>query len=88
MIVVLKLHIGEKIVPVILPLINKEMKELLQLLVNPLRLSVSLGVVCGSGCQLNSKKSVQFFGEFHYNWGPLSDTTLLGSPWCFQTCQR
>ena len=42
-IVILKFRIGEEIVPVVLPLVNKETKELFQLLVDPLRLSVTLG---------------------------------------------
>ena len=49
-IVILKFCIGEEIVPVVLPLVNKETKELFQLLVDPLHLSVTLGVVCGGGC--------------------------------------
>ena len=69
MIVILKLRTGEEIVPVVLPLVNKEMKELLQFLVDPLHLSVSLGVVCSSGRQLNSKKLVQLLRELRYKLG-------------------
>ena len=50
MIVVLKFRIGEEVVPVVLPLVNEETKELFQFLVDPLRLSVTLGVVRGGGC--------------------------------------
>ena len=50
MIVVLKFHIGEEVIPVVLSLVNEETKELFQFLVDPLRLSVTLGVVCGGGC--------------------------------------
>ena len=35
-IVILKFHVGEEIIPVVLPLVNKETKELFQLLVDPL----------------------------------------------------
>ena len=68
-IVILKLCTGEEIVPIVLPLVNKETKELLQFLVDPLHLSISLGVVCSSGCQLNSEKSVQLLRELHYKLG-------------------
>ena len=50
MIVVLKFRVGEEVVPVILPLVNEETKELFQFLVDPLHLSVTLGVVRGGGC--------------------------------------
>ena len=83
MIIVLKLCIGEKVVPVILPLINKETEELLQFLVDPLCLSVSLGVVCGSGCQLNSEESVQLFGEFRYKLGASVRYYSFGQPVMF-----
>ena len=58
MIVILELCKREEVVPIVLSLINKEAEELLQLLIDPFHLSISLGVVCGGGCQLNSKKLV------------------------------
>ena len=50
MIVVLKFRVGEEVIPVVLPLVNEETKELFQFLVDPLHLSVTLGVVHGGGC--------------------------------------
>ena len=67
--VILELCEREEIIPVVLPLINKETEELLQFLINPFHLSISLGVVRGSGCQLNSKKSVQLFCKLRYKLG-------------------
>ena len=49
-IVVLELRKQKEIVPVILPLVNEESEELFQLLIDSLRLSVSLGVICRGGC--------------------------------------
>ena len=69
MVIILELREREEIIPVILPLINKEMEEFLQFLINPFRLSISLGVVCGSSCQLNSEKSVQLFCKLCYKLG-------------------
>ena len=48
-IVVLELRKRKEIVPVILPLVNEESEELFQLLIDSLRLSVSLGVICRGG---------------------------------------
>ena len=50
MIIILKFHVGEEIIPIVLPLVNKETEELFQLLVDPFCLSVTLGVVRGGGC--------------------------------------
>ena len=69
MVVILKLCKREKVVPVVLPLINKEVEKLLQLLIDPFRLSISLRVVRGSGCQFNSEESVQFLCKFCYELG-------------------
>ena len=60
---------GEKVVPIILSLINKKVEELFQFLVNLFHLSISLRVVCGGGSQLDSEKSVEFVHEFHYKLG-------------------
>ena len=68
-VVVLKFCEGEKVVPIILSLINKKVEKLFQFLVNPFRLSVSLRVVCSSGSQLDSEKSVEFIHEFCYKLG-------------------
>ena len=69
MVIILELHEREEIIPVVLPLINKAMEELLQFLINPFRLSISLGVVRSSGCQFNSEKSVQLFCKLRYKLG-------------------
>ena len=50
MIVVLKFRVGEEVIPIVLPLVDEETEELFQFLVDPLRLSVTSGVVCGGGC--------------------------------------
>ena len=68
-IVVLEFRKGEEIVPVILSLINKKPQVLLQFLIDSFCLSISLGMVCGSGSQLNSKESVQFLCEFRHKLG-------------------
>jgi len=48
MIVVLELRHGQQIVPIILPLVHEEPEVLVQLLVDMLHLSVSLGM---PGCR-------------------------------------
>ena len=69
MVIILELREREEVIPVVLPLINKETEELLQFLINSFRLSVSLGVVCSSSCQLNSEKSVQLLWKLRYKLG-------------------
>ena len=69
MIIVLEFCEGEEIVPIILPLIDKKVEELFELLINCFRLSVSLRMVCSGGCQFNSKESVQFPCKFHDKLG-------------------
>ena len=65
-VVILKFRKGEKVVPIILSLINKKVEKLFQFLVNSFCLSISLRVVCSSGSQLDSEKSVEFVHEFRY----------------------
>ena len=69
MIIILELREREEVIPVVLPLINKETEELLQFLINSFRLSISLGVVRSSSCQLNSEKSVQVLCKLRYELG-------------------
>ena len=78
MIIILELREREEVIPVVLPLINKETEELLQFLINLFRLSISLGVVRGSSCQLNSKKSVQLLCKLHYKLGTSVQYYSLG----------
>ena len=47
MVVVLEFREREKVIPVVLSLINKNTEKLFQLLINSLCLSISLGVICG-----------------------------------------
>ena len=78
MVIILELHEREEVIPVILPLINKEAEELLQFLIHSFHLSISLGVVRGSSCQLNSKKSVQVLCKLHYKLGASVQYYSLG----------
>ena len=78
MVIILELREREEIIPVVLPLINKEVEELLQFLINLFRLSISLGVVCGSGCQFSSEKSVQLFCKLCYKLGASVQHYSLG----------
>jgi len=48
MIVVLELRHGQQVIPIILPLVHEEPEVLVQLLIDTLRLFVSLGV---PGCR-------------------------------------
>ena len=68
-VVVLEFHKGKKIVPIILSLVNKEPKVLFQFLIDSFHLPISLGMVCGSSSQLNSKESIQFLCKFHHKLG-------------------
>ena len=54
MVIVLEFREWKKVVPIILLLVNEKSEELFQFLINPLRLSVSLRVIRGCGCQLDS----------------------------------
>ena len=69
LVVVLEFHQWQKPHPIILSLVGEEMEILFKFLVDPFRLAVSLRVVGGSGCQLNSEKLVEFPGEFCYELG-------------------
>ena len=78
MIIILELRKREEVIPVVLPLINKEMEELLQFLINSFCLSISLGVVHGSSCQLNSEKLVQLLCKLRYKLGTSVQYYSLG----------
>ena len=52
MVVVLELHYGEEVVPVILPFVHKEPEVLILLLIDALRLSIGLRVPCCGRRQL------------------------------------
>ena len=58
MVVVLEFHEGKEVVPIVLFLVNEELKVLFQFLIDSFCLSISLGVVCGSSSQLNSEESI------------------------------
>ena len=69
LVVVLEFHKWQEPHPIILPLIGEKTEILFQFLVDPFRLSISLRVVGCGGCQINSKKPVEFLGEFRYKLG-------------------
>ena len=68
-VVILEFHKGEKVVPVILSLVDEEQEVLLELLINLFCLSVALRVVCSGGSQLDSKESVKFLHELCHKLG-------------------
>jgi len=55
LVVVLEFRKWKEPHPIILPLIGKKMEILFKFLVDPFCLSISLRVVGGGGCQLNSE---------------------------------
>src|SRR5271156_4745380 len=76
-IVILEFRKGEQFVPVILPLVNKDSKVLLQFLMDSFRLSVTWRVISGGGRQFNSKESVKFPGKFRYElWATIGNDFL------------
>jgi hypothetical protein len=58
MIVVLEFRKRKEFVPVVLALIDKDTEILFEFLIDPLRLSVSLRVVCRGSRQFDSEKTV------------------------------
>ena len=68
-VVILEFCEGEKVVPVILSLVDEELEVLLKLLINLFCLCVTLRVVCGGGSQLDSEESVKFLHEIHHKLG-------------------
>ena len=63
MVVVLKLSHGEQVVPVILPFVHENLKELVKLLVDTFCLSIRLRVPGRRGHRLDSEESVQLTSE-------------------------
>jgi len=55
LVVVLEFRESQEPHPIILSLVGEESEILFQFLVDPFRLSISLWVVGGGGCQLNSE---------------------------------
>jgi len=58
-VIVGELGYGQPLVPVILTLVHKESEELLNLLVNPLSLTVHLWMISGGSCYLDPQKLTQ-----------------------------
>ena len=56
----------KQFIPVALPLIDKEVEILFQLLVDPFRLSVTLWMIGRSGSQLYAKEVVELSHQLHY----------------------
>ena len=65
-VVILEFRQGEEVHPVILSLIDKYPKVLLQFLIDPLHLSIPLWVIGHGGHYLNPKHTVQFPSELCY----------------------
>ena len=65
-IVVLELCQWKQFIPVILPLIDKEVEILFQLLVDPLHLSITLWMVGHSGSQLYAEEVVELSHQLLY----------------------
>ena len=70
-VIVLELRKWQQFIPVILSLIDKDSEVLLQLLINPFRLAVSLWAVSCSCCKLDSEEPVQLLGQVCYELGSL-----------------
>ena len=68
-VIVLEFHQGEEFQPVVLPLVDKQPKVLLLLLVHSFRLSVTLRVISCGSCQLNPKHPVEFSSELCHELG-------------------
>ena len=65
-VVVLEFRQREEVCPVVLLLIDKYPKVLLQFLIDLLCLSVTLWVIGRGGCYLNPEYTVQLLSEFCY----------------------
>ena len=65
-IVVLELCQREQFIPIILPLIDKEVEVLFQLLVDPLHLSITLRMVGHSGSQPYAEEAVELLRQLRY----------------------
>ena len=68
-IVVSKLDNRDPVIPIVLPLVHKEVKELLNLLVNLFGLAVSLQVLSGGGGKFNPKDYTESTYEVGYKLG-------------------
>ena len=65
-VVILEFRQREEVRPVVLSLIDEYPKVLLQFLIDPLRLSITLWVIGCGGRYLNPEYTVQFPSEFCY----------------------
>ena len=73
-VVILEFRQGEEVCPVILSLIDEYLKVLLQFLIDPLHLSITLWVIGCGGRYLNPEYTVQFPSEFCYElWTSVGD---------------
>ena len=66
MVVILEFCQREEVCPVVLSLVDEYLKVLLQFLIDPFRLSVTLWVIGGGGRYLSPKYMVQLPSEFCY----------------------
>src|SRR5215471_12410126 len=93
MVVVLELCEGEEIMPIVLSFAHEDSQVLLQLLVHPFRLAVSLGVVCGGHCDLDPQTFVELLCELPHELRPPVRDDLVREPMEFphvvqeQTCR-
>ena len=74
----LELRQGEEVRPVVLLLIDEYPKVLLQFLIDPLRLSITLWVIGCGGRYLNPKYMVQLPSELCYELRTLVGDYLVG----------
>ena len=73
-VVILEFHQREEVCSVVLSLVDKYPKVLLQFLIDPFRLSITLWVIGGGGRYLNPKYMVQLPSEFCYElWTSVRD---------------
>ena len=77
MIVVLELCQRKQFILVVLPLIDKEVEILFQLLVDPLCLSITLRMVGHSGSQLYAKEAVELLHQLCYELQTLVRNNLF-----------
>ena len=78
MVVILELSHGKEIIPIILSFIHKEVKVLLQFLVDSFSLTIHLGVIGSRGCDANVKESVELMSEFVNKLHPPVQNNYLG----------
>src|SRR5882724_3717588 len=85
LIIVGELSYRQPFIPIVLVLIYKELQELLDFLIDPLCLTISLWVVSGGHRNPDFQQLAEAAHEIDTNWVPWSLMTSSGRPWSFQT---